>query len=267
MLSPGAYCELEEDAGSRPSPRALVQDPEPVLDQREPRGPRPSGTSPFPGGPNRSTFAHSPSQTSPLASTRTRAFDTAGTRVKSKVSSVLPGGSFASAQCRSRRRRSRSATSWLASAASRRAGGPPVAVGAVGEASPQRPHGGQARLLEQQVELGRVHDEAVAEESALGQLSGVKQHVDLGGEPSFAATAHGPGASRPTGGRALRPPRASSSTSKGAAVGVRGGTGRRGRPSSGSAIRLEPQRRAALCRWSTTRPPAFRARVAPGQPP
>ena len=39
MLSPGAYCELEEDAGSRPRPRALVQDPEPVLDQREPEAP------------------------------------------------------------------------------------------------------------------------------------------------------------------------------------------------------------------------------------
>ena len=72
-------------------------------------------------------------------------------------------------------------------------GGPPVAVGAVGEASPRCPHGRQAQLLEQQVELGRVHDEAVAEEGALGQLSGVKQHVDLGGEPGFAALLMGQG--------------------------------------------------------------------------
>ena len=134
--------------------------------------------------------------------------------MKSKVSSVLPGGSFASARLPLEAPALAVGDLVAGERGEQAGGGPPVAVGAVGEASPRRPHGRQAQLLEQQVELGRVHDEAVAEESALGQLSGVKQHVDLGGEPSFAATAHGPGASRPTGGRALRPPRASSSASR-----------------------------------------------------
>ena len=108
--------------------------------------------------------------------------------MKSKVSSVLPGGSFASAQCRSRRRRSRSATSWLASAASRRAVGHPSRSAR----SVKLLHGarmvGRRSLLEQHVELGRVHNEAVAEEGALGASYPASSSTSIiGGEPGFAA--------------------------------------------------------------------------------
>ena len=205
-------------------------------------------------------MAPSWSQMSPLASTPTRAFDTAGTRVKSKFSSVLPGGSFASARCRSKRRCSRSATSWLASAASRRAEGQPSRSARSVKPGPQRPHGGQAQLFEQEVDFGRVHDEgvahaspparqassyndiagratstsgarprlrreALAQEGGIGQLPGVEQLVDVGGELRFAALVVGQGEQRPTvrrqAWRSLRPSRSASKARRYASRGNR----------------------------------------------
>lgn len=103
---------------------------------------------------------------SPLASTPTRAFETAGTSVKSKCSSVLPRGSFASARCRSKRRRSRSVTSWAASAASRRAEDQPSRSARSVKLRHRARMVGRRSLLEQQVDLWRVHDEGVVHAGA-----------------------------------------------------------------------------------------------------
>src|SRR5882757_1670219 len=80
---------------------------------------------PPPGGPNNRMLAPLSNHASPDASAITWAFETIGTDWKSKVASVLPTGSLASARCRSMRRRLRSAISCSASAARKRAAGQP----------------------------------------------------------------------------------------------------------------------------------------------
>ena len=55
---------------------------------------------PTPGGPKASRLCPACSQLSPSASARTFAWLTVGTAVKSKLSSVLPGASFAAARWR-----------------------------------------------------------------------------------------------------------------------------------------------------------------------
>ena len=77
------------------------------------------------GIPMRITLAPWSSQRSPAASALTWALETMGTRSNSKLASVLPGGSLASARWRSKRRRARSAISCSPSAASSLAAGQP----------------------------------------------------------------------------------------------------------------------------------------------
>ena len=94
-----------------------------------PTGPKPMAEDrcdfPPPGGPSRRTLAPLRSHSSPAHSAMTCALETTGTELKSKLSSVLPASSLASARCRSTRRRFRSVNSFSASTVSSRAAGQP----------------------------------------------------------------------------------------------------------------------------------------------
>ena len=106
----------------------------------------------------------------------TWALETIGTASKSKVASVLPAGSRASARCRSMRRRPRSADLVLGERGEEAGGRPALLVGLLGELGPDQLDARQAQLGEQQLDARGVDGVArrhAATSTAGGWLDGV----------------------------------------------------------------------------------------------
>ena len=91
-----------------------------------------------------------PNHSSPAHSAITWALETMGTELKSKLSSVLPGSSLASAWCRSMCRRSRSASSIFGNHREQPGSRPTLLVRLLGEGRPDLFGRWQPQLGQQQ---------------------------------------------------------------------------------------------------------------------